>query len=177
MPKSNLQMVLEENHSRFFIHSILNNPEPITQWVEENLINDNSNTNAQSKIAFYEAEKSLIIKYIAENKFDRLSTLINAIDHEKFSNNQKLKLNECRVLANAIIEAQKYRCVREDGNAIHSDLNKLLRTKYQELTDESYKSKISEIVDQALLIVCHEPSKAVTTMGDDGASGSMVDTL
>ncbi|WP_341793864.1 hypothetical protein [Rickettsia endosymbiont of Ceutorhynchus obstrictus] len=177
MPKSNLQMVLEESHSRFLIRNIDNNLETITKWVEENLIKDNPNTNAQSKIAFYEAEKDLIIEYIMENNFQTLKSLINAIDHEQFHNNQKLKINECRVLANAIIEAQKYRCVQESGSAMHSDLNKLLRTKYQELTDETYKSKISGIVEQALLIVCHKPSTEVTTIGDDGPSGSMVDTL
>ncbi|MFU7502959.1 MAG: hypothetical protein ACE1S7_06120 [Candidatus Tisiphia sp.] len=175
MPKSNLQMVLEGSHSRFLIRGIYNDPETITKWVEENLIKDNPNTNAQSKMAFYEAEKSLIIEYIMENDFQTLKNLIHAIDHEKFNNNQKLKINECRVLANAIIEAQEYRCVREGGSAMHSDLNKLLRTKYQELTDESYKNKISSIVDQALSIVYHESSTTVTTMGDDGASGSTTD--
>lgn len=177
MPKSNLQMVLEGSHSRFLTRSIYNAPETITKWVEENLIQDNPNTNSQSKIAFYEAEKSLITGCIMTNDFQTLKNLINAIDHEQFNNNQKLKINECRVLANAIIEAQKYRCVQEGGSAMHSDLNKLLRTKYQELTDETYKSKISGIVKQALSIVCHEPSTEVTTIGDDGPSGSMVDTL
>jgi hypothetical protein len=152
MSKSTLQRALESSHSKFLVNGIRKGTDSITQWVEENLIKENPSTDAKSKIAFYEAEKSLIIEYIMENDFSGLKTLIDAIDNEKFKNNQKLKVNECRVLANAIIEAQEYRCVKE-STSMHSNLHKLLDTKYKELTDEGYKSKISDKVMEALSIV------------------------
>ncbi|OZG31520.1 MULTISPECIES: hypothetical protein [Rickettsieae] len=167
---------LKAAYSEFLVTKIQNNDmQSVTEWVEESLVNENPNIDDVRKIAFYEAEKSLIKLYIAENNFEKLNTLINAIDNKKFKDDpkhQKLKVNECRVLAGAIIEAKKY---LEEDKSIHKDLCKLLDTKYQELTDESYKNKISEIIGEALSIISYTPSEIVTTMGGDGASGSMAD--
>ncbi|WP_341758694.1 hypothetical protein [Candidatus Tisiphia endosymbiont of Ditula angustiorana] len=168
---------LKAAYSEFLVTKLQSNDmQSVTEWVEESLVNDNPNIDATRKIAFYEAEKSLITLYIAENNFEKLNILINAIDNKKFKddpNHQKLKVNECRVLAGAIIEAKKY---LDEDNSIHKDLHKLLNTKYQELTDEGYKNKISEMINEALSIISYAPSEVVTTMGDDGASVSMTDT-
>ncbi|UCM85594.1 MAG: hypothetical protein LF885_06505 [Rickettsia endosymbiont of Culicoides impunctatus] len=166
MYKNVSQNALKEASTQFLVSAIRNNcMESITSWVEENLVNESSNTTADKKIAFYEAEKSLIIEYIMENDFSGLQNLMDAIDNKKFVNNQKLKVNECRVLANAIIEKKRYceekKSVRKD---LHDNLYKLLDTKYNELIDENYRSEISEKITEALSIV--------TIMGDEGSSGS-----
>ncbi|OZG31560.1 MULTISPECIES: hypothetical protein [Rickettsieae] len=169
MHKSTLQMALEEAASKILVSGIChNNTESITKWVEENLINDNPNTSDNKKIAFYEAEKSLIKKYIAENNLEQLTTLINAIDNEKFKddpNYQKLKVNECRVLANAIIEAKRY---LEEDKSMYKYLHTLLDTKYKELTDEGYRSKISDKITEALSVVQYSDTESseVPTAGE-----------
>lgn len=174
MPKNTLQRTLESATSQFLVSGIRNGTERITQWVEENLIQDNPNIDDARKIAFYEAEKSLIKKYIAENNFEQLTMLIDAVDNKKFKdipNHQKLKVNECRVLANAIIEAKRY---LEEDKSMHKNLHVLLETKYKELTDASYKTKISGKITEALSIIKYDDTKSseVPTIGDDGASSS-----
>lgn len=49
-------------------------------------------------------QKNHWLLYYMENDFSGLQNFMDAIDNKKFENNQKLKVNECRVLANAIIE-------------------------------------------------------------------------
>lgn len=163
------QIALEEASSQFLVSSIQHNDcESITSWVEESLVKENPNIDAARKIAFYDAEKSLIRKYIVENKFDRLSTLIKAIDNEKFDkefkdhpNYPKLKANECRVLAGAIIESKRY---LDQDKTMHQKLGELLNTKYQTLKDIKYDVSQIKTIDTALQIVHYEESP-VSAMG------------
>ena len=81
---------LKAAYSEFLVTKIQNNDmQSVTEWVEESLVNENPNIDDVRKIAFYEAEKSLIKLYIAENNFEKLNTLINAIDNKKFKDDPK----------------------------------------------------------------------------------------
>ncbi|MFU7501024.1 MAG: hypothetical protein ACJBCI_05040 [Candidatus Tisiphia sp.] len=159
VPHSTLKL----GYSEFLSTKIHNNDvQSVTSWVEKSLIKDNPNIDNVRKLAFYEAEKSLIKKYIAENKFDRLSTLVNAIDNEKFDkefkdhpNYPKLKANECRVLAGAIIDAKKY---LDQDDTMHENLGKLLSSKYHTLKDLNYDVNKITTIDTALQIVHYEAS-------------------
>lgn len=170
MGKRALQATLEEDYLRFLVNGLRNNDlESITKWVEENLVGDNPNTTDARKIAFYEAEKAMISEYIEQDKFDTIQVLIDTIDNKRFDNNQKLKVNECRIIAKAIITKKEY--LTEDVS-MHKNLCQLLNIKYKELTDEGYKNKIVGIINEALSIVSHESLEVVTTMGDDAPSSS-----
>lgn len=162
MTKTILQSALEAAASRMLVTGIHNGTESITQWVEENILKENPNVSTNKKIAFYEAEKALIEKYISEVNYEKLTTLVNAIDNEKFDqefknypNYSKLKANECIVLASAIIKSQKF--LRED-NTMHQALGNLLNTKYEALKSIEYDISKLTIIDTALQIVHFEGS-------------------
>ncbi|WP_375331291.1 hypothetical protein [Candidatus Tisiphia endosymbiont of Oplodontha viridula] len=169
MYKNVSHRTLQAGYTEFLVTKIQDDDmKSVTEWVEESLINENPNVDAPRKIAFYEAEKLLISEYIERDKFDRLSTLINAIDNEKFDkeckdhpNYPKLKANECRVLAGAIIESKKY---LDQDKTMHQKLGELLNTKYQTLKDIKYDVSQIKTIDTALQIVHYEEAP-VSTMG------------
>jgi hypothetical protein len=167
------QIALEEGYSEFLSTKMgENDMQSVTEWVEESLIKENPNIDAPRKIAFYNAEKSLIKKYIVENKFDKLYTLIKAIDNEKFDNElkdhinyRKFKANECRVLADAIIDSKRY--LEQDDNTMHKNLSELLDKKCQTLKniyDVNQVNTIINTIDTAFQIV-HYEKYSVSTMG------------
>lgn len=158
--KSNLQMVFEDSHSSFLARSIGgNDTDSITQWVENNLMksDDQIRGGKVSKIAFYEAEKSLIREYILKGEFNNIVTLLDAIHNEKFKNEdsyQELKIEECEVLAGAIKMAE--RSLRRDYT-MHESLRNLLEGKQKELKKikdtDLEKDGVSTRITEALVIV------------------------
>ncbi|WP_353289403.1 hypothetical protein [Wolbachia endosymbiont (group A) of Paraperithous gnathaulax] len=158
--KSNLQMVFEDSHSRFLARSIdRNDTGSITQWVENNLMksDDQIRGGKVSKIAFHEAEKSLIREYILKGEFDNIVTLLDAIHNEKFKSKdsyKELKIKECEVLTGAIVMA---RGSLERDDTMHKNLNDLLKDKREELKKmegiDLEKDGVSTRITEALTIV------------------------
>ncbi|WP_264375776.1 hypothetical protein [Wolbachia endosymbiont (group B) of Sphaerophoria taeniata] len=156
--KSNLQMAFEEAHSDFLCDAVNNNnPDLITQWVENNLMkgDDQIRGGKTSRTAFYEAEKSLMREYILEGKFDNIVTLLDAIHNEKFKSRdsyKELKIKECEVLTGAIVMA---RGSLERDDTMHKNLNDLLKDKQEklkkmediDLEKDGVSTKITEALD------------------------------
>ncbi|UIP91776.1 hypothetical protein IYZ83_000640 [Wolbachia pipientis] len=168
--KSNLQMVFEEAHSDFLCDAISDNtPDLITQWVENNLMksDDQIRGGKVSKIAFHEAEKSLIREYILEGKSDSIVTLLNTIHNEKFKNEdnyKELKIKECEVLTGAIKMAEGY-LKRDD--IMRKNLHDLLESRQEELKKmegiDLEKDGVSTRITEALTIV--QVNSAGSSMG------------
>lgn len=144
-----------------------NDMQSVTEWVEESLINDNPNVDNARKLAFYEAEKIVLSGYIDRGLNEKFDKLLSAIDNEKFDrefkehqNYPKLKANECRVLAGAIIESKK--ALGED-NTMHKKLGELLSSKYQALKDLNYDVSKITTIDTAFQIVHYEASTLGST--------------
>ncbi|BET30918.1 hypothetical protein wCauBTS_15250 [Wolbachia pipientis] len=158
--KSNLQMAFEEAHSDFLCDAVNNNnPDLITQWVENNLMkgDDQIRGGKTSRTAFYEAEKSLMREYILEGKFDNIVTLLDAIHNEKFKSRdsyKELKIKECEVLTGAIVMA---RGSLERDDTMHKNLNDLLKDKQEKLKKmediDLEKDGVSTKITEALNIV------------------------
>lgn len=161
MKRSGLrQMALEGAHSNFLCDAMSNNDYYlITEWVENNLMkgDDQIKGGKTSRTAFYEAEKSLIRKYIREGQFDSIVTLLGAIHNEKFkdeSNYKELKIKECEVLTGGIKMAE--RSLKRD-DAMHKNLHDLLEGKQEELKKmegiDLEKDGVSTRITEALTIV------------------------
>ncbi|WP_353271613.1 hypothetical protein [Wolbachia endosymbiont (group A) of Rhorus exstirpatorius] len=158
--KSNLQVAFEGAHSDFLCDAVNNNnPDLITQWVENNLMkgDDQIRGGKTSRTAFYEAEKSLIRKYIREGKFGSIVTLLDAVHNEKFKNEdsyKELKIKECEVLTGAIVMA---RGSLERDDTMHKNLNDLLKDKQEKLKKmediDLEKDGVSTKITEALNIV------------------------
>ncbi|WP_264687014.1 OTU domain-containing protein [Wolbachia endosymbiont (group B) of Rhopobota naevana] len=158
--KSNLQMALGRAHSNFLCDAMSNNePYSITEWVEDNLMkgDDQIKGGKVSKIAFYEAEKSLIRKYIREGKFGSIVTLLDAIHNEKFKGEdgyKELKIKECEVLTDAIVMA---RGSLERDDTMHKNLHDLLKDKQEKLKKmediDLEKDGVSTKITEALNVV------------------------
>ncbi|WP_264336128.1 OTU domain-containing protein [Wolbachia endosymbiont (group B) of Agriphila tristella] len=160
MRKSSRHMAFEGAHSDFLCDAMSNNtPDLITQWVENNLMksDDQVRGGKVSKIAFHEAEKSLIRKYIREGQFDSIVILLGAIHNKKFkdeSNYKELKIKECEVLTGAIKMAEG--SLKRD-DAMHKNLHDLLEGKQEELKKmegiDLEKDGVSTRITEALTIV------------------------
>lgn len=153
------QMAFEEAHSDFLSGAMRNNSGLITEWVENNLMkgDDQIRGGQVSRTAFYEAEKSLIRKYIREGQFNSIGTLLDAIHNEKFKSKdsyKELKIKECEVLTGAIVMA---RGSLERDDTMHKNLNDLLKDKQEELKKmegiDLEKDGVSTRITEALTIV------------------------
>lgn len=141
MPRSLTERVLTSGHARFLLYELnVNNTDAITEWVEENLIQE-SQTSRESKLAFYEAERRILHASIASGEYDDFMKLLEAVDHSvfdtKYNNKEsesynsycKFKVNECSILAGAIIESKR---LLEKDKSRNQMLGKLLHDKYQQ---------------------------------------------
>ncbi|KIJ88783.1 hypothetical protein [Rickettsia asembonensis] len=159
---------LKKGYVEFLASKVQSNDvQSVTEWVEESLVNDNPKVDNARKYAFYEAEKIVLSGYIDCGFNEKFDKLLNAIDNEKFDqefkehpNYPKLKANECRVLAGAIIESKK---ALEEDNTMHKKLGDLLSSKYQTLKDINYDVSQIKTIDTALQIVHYETSTLGST--------------
>ena len=164
---------LKTGYVSFLATKVCNNDvESVTAWVEKSLIKDNPKIDNARKLAFYEAEKALLSEYIDRGLNEKFDKLLNAIDNEKFDrefkehpNYPKLKANECRVLAGAIIESKKYldRKLDRKDDTMHKKLGELLSSKYQALKDLNYDISKITTIDTAFEIVHYEASTLGST--------------
>lgn len=155
---------LVKGHLNFLADAVFSGDvDSITKWVKESLVSKNSSVELISKNSFLDAEKSLIRGYIAGNKFEKIKVLLNAVDNDEFKdepNYRKLKLNQCKVLADAIKMAEGF-LKEQESDAMHKDLSALLQAKQSELNsldleegEKNFRDKaLSTSIDEALTIV------------------------
>lgn len=158
--KNNLQRALGERHSGFLARGMSNNnADYITQRVEDILMKDDDQITGGkiSKVAFYEAEKSLITEYIIGNKLDRIPILLDAIHNERFKDKDKekykeLKTKEYEVLRDGVKMADRF---LEEGDPIYKDLKDLLEKRLNESKgiESLDRSRVSTLISEALSIV------------------------
>jgi hypothetical protein len=163
MDKVKSRPALVEGHLRFLANAAsAGDYSGVIEWIKENLLNENSSTKPVVINSFFEAEKEFIRGCIAVGDFDEVEPFLNAVDSKQFDENnlryKKFKLNQCKVLSDAIKVAEKF----FQGNSdMCKGLSDLLKAKQDELKnldleerERNFRDKpLSTSIDEALSII------------------------
>lgn len=118
----------------------------ITEWIKEN-----SSTEPVVINSFFEAEKEFIRGCIALGDFDTVESLLNAVDGKQFDENnlryKKLKLNQCKVLADGIKVAKRFLQGNDD---MCKGLSDLLKAKQDEVKSLDLEEREKNFRDKPL---------------------------
>ncbi|UVW83826.1 hypothetical protein [Wolbachia endosymbiont of Aedes albopictus] len=165
---------LVKGHLNFLADAVFSGDvDSITKWVKESLISENSSVEPISKNSFFDAEKSLIRGYIAGNKFEKIKALLSAVDNDEFKNEpsyRKLKLNQCKVLADAIKMAEGF-LKEQESDAMHKDLSALLQAKQGELKNLDLEEREKNFRDKSLSTSINE-ALSIVQVSSPGSSKS-----
>lgn len=171
MDKVKSQPALVEGHLEFLESAAsAGDYSGVIEWIKENLLKENSSTKPVVINSFFEAEKEFIRGCIAVGDFDKVEPFLNAVDSKQFDENnlryKKLKLNQCKVLADAIKVAKKFLQGNDD---MCKGLSDLLKAKQDELKNLDLEEREKNFRDKPLSTSINE---ALTVVQVSSASSS-----
>ncbi|MDR0772836.1 MAG: hypothetical protein LBE46_00625 [Wolbachia pipientis] len=163
MDKTKSNRGLVEGHLEFLAGAASSNDySGVIKWIKENLLNENSNTKPVIINSFFDAQKEFIRNRIFAAHLDKIRSFFDAIDNEDFDKSsiryKKLKLNQCKVLADAIKAAEEFLQGRDD---ICKGLSDLLKAKQDELKDLDLEEREKNFRDKSLSTSIDEALSAI----------------
>lgn len=173
MDKVKSQPALVEGHLEFLADAASTDDyREVTKWIKENLLNENLNTKPVIINSFFEAEKEFIKNRIFKGNLDKIRSFFVTIDNGDFDKNnvryKKLKLNQCKVLADAIKVAERF---LQGNNSMCKGLSDLLKVKQDELNNLDLEEGEKCFTDRTLYTSINE-ALTIVQVSSASASGS-----